>query len=81
MRKNPIKAIFGRFPRFYCFKGVTYIVKSDFGEQGRESDIRSRFERIIRTDAAHLQEEVSYDTMSPKEIVLTADERRKNGSQ
>lgn len=67
MRKNPIKAIFGRFPRFYCFKGVTYIVKSGFGEQGREPDIRSRFERIIRTDAAHLQEEVSYDEVYGKQ--------------
>ncbi len=63
----------------YEIGGVTYRVKSVFSDESK--NLRDRVKRIVCTDFAHLTNAEKGDILYGEEIVLTADERRKNGSQ
>ena len=78
-KKFPLRIGLGFYPKQYEIGGVKYQVKSVFSDESK--NLRDRVKRIVCTDFAHLTNDEKGDILYAKELVLTADERRKNGSQ
>lgn len=54
VRKYPLCLSLGDSPRSYRVNQVDFLVESRFALPPCKTDLRDRFEKIIRTDSAHL---------------------------
>ena len=54
MRKYPLQLSLDGSPRSYRVNHVDFLVESRFASPPCKTDLRDRFEKIIRTDSAHL---------------------------